>query len=121
MPGKRRIMKSASSSPNGTPPAVEIARSSGAVPSSRRGPALIHPANDAGEKVLTIEELAEMFNVSTKTIQRWREQGLVSRRFVFDGRKRVGEAAVHGENGTLLAAARATWIAVDRDTQLGRA
>lgn len=47
-------------------------------------------ADAAGEKVLTIEELAEMFNVSTKTIQRWREQGLVSRRFVFDGRKRVG-------------------------------
>ena len=48
------------------------------------------PADDAGESVLTIEQLAEMFNVSTKTIQRWREQGLVSRRFVFDGRKRVG-------------------------------
>ena len=31
-----------------------------------------------------------MFNVSTKTISRWRQQGLVSRRFVFDGRKRVG-------------------------------
>ena len=38
-----------------------------------------------------------------------------------DGRKRVGEAAVHGETGTLLAVARATWIAVDRDVQLGRA
>jgi len=48
------------------------------------------PADEAGESVLTIEQLAEMFNVSTKTIQRWREQGLVSRRFVFDGRKRVG-------------------------------
>jgi len=48
------------------------------------------PADDAGESVMTIEELAEKFNVSTKTIQRWREQGLVSRRFVFDGRKRVG-------------------------------
>ena len=44
----------------------------------------------AGENVLTVEELSKMFNVSTKTIQRWREQGLVSRRFVFDGRKRVG-------------------------------
>ena len=31
-----------------------------------------------------------MFKVSTKTISRWRQQGLVSRRFVFDGRKRVG-------------------------------
>ena len=32
-----------------------------------------------------------MFNVSTKTISRWRQQGLVSRKFIFDGgRKRVG-------------------------------
>lgn len=44
----------------------------------------------AGEQVLTVEELSRLFNVSTKTISRWRQQGLVSRRFVFDGRKRVG-------------------------------
>ena len=44
----------------------------------------------AGERVLTVEELSKQFNVSTKTISRWRRQGLVSRRFVFDGRKRVG-------------------------------
>ena len=37
-----------------------------------------------------------------------------------DGRKRVAEAAAHGEAGTLLAVARATWIAVDRQVQLGR-
>jgi len=48
------------------------------------------PAGSAGEKVLTVDELSEMFKVSTKTISRWRQQGLVSRRFVFDGRKRVG-------------------------------
>ena len=36
------------------------------------------------------KSLSKLFNVSTKTISRWREQGLVSRRFVFDGRKRVG-------------------------------
>ena len=48
------------------------------------------PAESAGEQVLTVEELAKQFNVSTKTISRWRQQGLVSRRFVFDGRKRVG-------------------------------
>ena len=47
-------------------------------------------AESAGEEVLTVEELAKKFNVSTKTISRWREQGLVSRRFMFDGRKRVG-------------------------------
>ncbi len=47
-------------------------------------------AIDAGEKVLTVDELSRLFNVSTKTVSRWRQQGLVSRRFVFDGRKRVG-------------------------------
>jgi RNA polymerase primary sigma factor/RNA polymerase sigma factor len=47
-------------------------------------------AEAVGERVLTVEELAKRFNVSTKTISRWRRQGLVSRRFVMDGRKRVG-------------------------------
>jgi RNA polymerase primary sigma factor/RNA polymerase sigma factor len=48
-------------------------------------------AEDAGEPVHTVDELSKMFNVSTKTISRWRELGLVSRRFIFDGkRKRVG-------------------------------
>jgi RNA polymerase primary sigma factor len=46
--------------------------------------------DEMGEQVLTVEELARRFNVSTKTISRWRELGLVSRRLVFDGRKRVG-------------------------------
>jgi RNA polymerase primary sigma factor len=44
-----------------------------------------------GQPVHTVEELSKMFNVSTKTISRWRQQGLVSRRFLFEGgRKRVG-------------------------------
>jgi RNA polymerase primary sigma factor/RNA polymerase sigma factor len=47
-------------------------------------------AEDAGEPVHTVEELSKLFKVSTKTISRWRQQGLVSRRFIFDGRKRVG-------------------------------
>jgi RNA polymerase primary sigma factor len=47
-------------------------------------------AETVGEEVLTVEELARKFNVSTKTISRWRQQGLVSRRFLFEGRKRVG-------------------------------
>ncbi|MDO4558998.1 MAG: sigma-70 family RNA polymerase sigma factor [Planctomycetia bacterium] len=46
---------------------------------------------EIGEKVWTTEKLAEQFSVSTKTISRWRSQGLVSRRLVFPGgRKRVG-------------------------------
>ncbi len=47
-------------------------------------------ADSAGERVLTVDRLAQEFNVSTKTISRWRRHGLVSRRFVMDGRKRVG-------------------------------
>jgi RNA polymerase primary sigma factor len=45
---------------------------------------------EAQEPVHTVEDLSRMFNVSTKTISRWRDQGLVSRRFVAEGRKRVG-------------------------------
>lgn len=48
------------------------------------------PAEAVGERVLTVEELSDLFQVSSKTISRWRQQGLVSGRFVFDGRKRVG-------------------------------
>lgn len=44
---------------------------------------------DVPEQVYTVDELSKMFNVSTKTISRWRGQGLVSRRMIFDGRKRV--------------------------------
>ncbi len=37
-----------------------------------------------------------------------------------DGRKRTAEAALHDEAGKLLAVARTTWIAVEREVQLGR-
>ena len=47
-------------------------------------------AEDATEPVHTLDDLSKMFNVSTKTISRWRDQGLVSRRFIVAGRKRVG-------------------------------
>lgn len=43
------------------------------------------------EPVLTIEDVTERFNVTSKTIQRWRRKGLPARRFVFgDGKRRVG-------------------------------
>jgi len=46
---------------------------------------------EVGEPVLSIGEACEKFNVSEKTIQRWRKSGLVSRKFVGgDGRLRVG-------------------------------
>jgi RNA polymerase sigma factor (sigma-70 family) len=48
------------------------------------------PVEQAGEPVLTVDELSEQFNVSTKTVDRWRKRGLVSRRFKFGNRSRVG-------------------------------
>jgi len=48
------------------------------------------PAEQAGQRVWTAEELCAYFRVSRKTISRWRQDGLVARRFLFDGRKRIG-------------------------------
>ncbi len=48
-------------------------------------------ASELPEPVHTVEQLSRMFHVSAKTISRWREQGLASRRMIFDtGRKRLG-------------------------------
>ena len=47
-----------------------------------------YQASGVSEKVYTPEALAESFSVSTKTIQRWRRQGLVARRMVLTDRKR---------------------------------
>jgi RNA polymerase primary sigma factor len=43
-----------------------------------------------GDEVLSIEDLARRFTVSTKTISRWRDHGLVAQRYVVAGRRRVG-------------------------------
>jgi len=39
---------------------------------------------------LTVEGVSERYNVSTKTVDRWRDRGLVSRRLLFGKKKRVG-------------------------------
>src|SRR6266568_1398583 len=58
------------------------------------------------EPVLCIEDVCERFNVTSKTIQRWRRKGLAARRFTYnDGKRRVGFllrsverfVAAHGE------------------------
>lgn len=46
--------------------------------------------DSADQRVLTVEQLSQSLNVSTKTISRWRRHGLVSFRFTQDGRPRVG-------------------------------
>ena len=48
-------------------------------------------AERAHEPVLTIEDVTARFNVTSKTIQRWRRRGLAARRFLFpDCKRRVG-------------------------------
>ena len=45
---------------------------------------------EVGEPVHSVEDLSRMFNVSTKTIGRWRDAGLIGRKFLFGNRRRVG-------------------------------
>jgi RNA polymerase primary sigma factor len=52
---------------------------------------LAGPVSEQKEKIYSIEELAKNLGVSTKTIYRWRKQGLVARKYIFgDGIKRLG-------------------------------
>ena len=44
----------------------------------------------AAEPVLTVDAVSRRYNVSTRTVARWRGQGLVARRFVIGGRTKVG-------------------------------
>jgi RNA polymerase sigma factor (sigma-70 family) len=47
-------------------------------------------AESLPEQVLTVDDVSKRFKVSTKTVDRWRNRGLVSRRFMFGNRKRIG-------------------------------
>jgi RNA polymerase sigma factor (sigma-70 family) len=46
--------------------------------------------DQAAEPVLTVDAVSRRFNVSVRTVTRWRRQGLVARRFIIDGRTKVG-------------------------------
>ncbi len=48
------------------------------------------PVEHAAEQVLTVDDVSQRFNVSTKTVDRWRKRGLVGRRFKFGNRSRIG-------------------------------
>ena len=54
----------------------------------RSVPAL--PIEQSVEPMLTLEEISRQFNVSTKTISRWRLRGLVARRVKVNGRSQLG-------------------------------
>ncbi len=52
------------------------------------------PVEELDERVYTIPELADRFDVSRRTIHRWRRRGLVARHYIFpDGVNRVGVRA----------------------------
>jgi len=52
---------------------------------------LATPVSAASERIYTAEELATKFNVSTKTVSRWRKRGMLARKFIFaDGSRRFG-------------------------------
>jgi len=48
------------------------------------------PIELAAEPMLSLEEVGKQFNVSTKTISRWRLQGLPARRVIRNGRRELG-------------------------------
>ena len=57
------------------------------------------PVASAGEPVLTLDEVRRTYDVSLKTVRRWRAQGLLALRYVFpDGRKLTGirQSALEG-------------------------
>jgi len=47
------------------------------------------PVEEVSEPVLTLEEISQQFNVSTKTISRWRERGLIARRVLCNGKRQL--------------------------------
>jgi RNA polymerase sigma factor (sigma-70 family) len=48
------------------------------------------PAEEVEEPVLTVDEVSKRLSVSTRTVSRWRRQGLVARRFLLEGRPKLG-------------------------------
>ncbi len=47
--------------------------------------------DEVDEQVLTLEEVQRRCDVSKRTVYRWRQRGLISRKYIFpDGRKRTG-------------------------------
>lgn len=55
------------------------------------------PVEKATEPVLTLEQISQRLNVSTKTINRWRKRGLVGLPYLFNGRRQLGFPASHVE------------------------
>ena len=81
-------------------------------------------AENAGEEVWTVEQVSTRYKVSIKTVSRWRDKGLVSRRFRFDGRKKVGflkssvERFVSKHSGEVDRCSKFTQVSLDEREKL---
>lgn len=81
-------------------------------------------SEEAGERVHTVDDLSRQFRVSTKTISRWREAGLVSRKFIFGRRKRVGflhssvERFIHANRDKVRRGERFSQLTDDEKTEM---
>jgi len=73
-------------------------------------------ADEIVEPVYTVHSLSEHLKVSSKTISRWRNNGLVSRKIVINGRKRV--AFTNSSVETFIANNRAKVSRGERFSQL---
>jgi len=56
------------------------------------------PIEQAGDEMLTLDEVSSRFHVSTKTVGRWRLRGLVARHVRVNGRNQLGFARTHVED-----------------------
>lgn len=56
------------------------------------------PVEQASEEMLSLEDVSKRFNVSTKTVCRWRLRGLVARRIKVNGRSHLGFPKSHVES-----------------------
>lgn len=48
------------------------------------------PVENVPEPILTLDQISKRFNVSTKTISRWRRRGLIAMPVLKDGRRQLG-------------------------------
>jgi len=54
------------------------------------------PVSQVPEPVCSIEELCRLYNISTKTLSRWRADGLIGRKYIFpDAKKKTGFRLSH--------------------------
>ena len=83
---------------------------------SRLSSQLARPVAEQDQKIYTIEELAETLGVSTKTIYRWRERGLLARKFIFDdGKRQFGFLQSTVDNSSMQTLTLSLWPKAFRD------